>query len=151
MAGIEIHGDLDSPFLTVTLRDILPCLQAPAAMQWRVWRLEAWSATEWTLDGLSGQTYEEGVDATPDGYPITREQMQLLAEAPAQLVNLVLLGSTNFATVPSFATKAALYTACEYVLEFFDSSYAIVYSVDEAFITCLRNRLAGVKTIPQVA
>lgn len=147
MTGIEIHG-ADNKFLDVTLNDVLPCLQAPADIQWRLWFLEAWSAEEWTMEGLSCEAYENAVNNTPGGRPIVREQIQQLADAPAQLVNMVLVGSPNFANVPTaFEQKTALYAACDYVIEFFDSSYVIVYSVDQAFIACLRSSLSGVKTI----
>ncbi|MBO3272342.1 hypothetical protein [Hymenobacter defluvii] len=150
MAGIEIHG-ADEKFLDVTLNDVLPCLHAPADIQWRLWVLEAWSAEEWTMEGLSCEAYENAVNDTPGGRPITREQMQQLADAPAQLVNMVLLGSRDFSHVPltriDFDQKTALYAACDYVIEIFDSSYVIVYSVDESFIECLCSSLRGVKTI----
>ena len=150
MAGIEIHG-ADEKFLDVTLNDVLPCLHAPADIQWRLWVLEAWSAEEWTMEGLSCEAYENAVNDTPGGWPIAREQMQQLADAPAQLVNMVLLGSRDFSHVPlpliDFDQKTALYAACDYVIEIFDSSYVIVYSVDESFIECLRSSLRGVKTI----
>ena len=146
MAGIEIHGT-DEKFLDVTLNDVLPCLHPPACIQWRLWLLEAWSAKEWSMEGLSCEAYENVVNKAPGGYPITREQIQHLADAPTQLVNMVLLGSADFATVPpeAFEQRANLYTACDYVIDFFDSSYVIVYSWDEAFMTCLRQRLKGVK------
>lgn len=150
MAGIEIHG-ADEKFLDVTLKNVLPCLHAPADIQWRLWVLEAWSAEEWTMEGLSFEAYENAVNDTPGGRPITREQMQQLADAPAQLVDMVLLGSLDFDHVPlplvDFDQKTALYEACDYVIEIFDSSYVIVYSVDESFIACLRSSLSGVKTI----
>ena len=146
MAGIEIHGT-DEKFLDVTLNDVLPCLHAPACIQWRLWLLEAWSAKEWSMEGLSCEAYENVVNEAPWGHPITREQIQHLADAPTQLVNMVLLGSADFATVPpeAFEQRANLYTACDYVIDFFDSSYVIVYSWDEAFMACLRQRLKGVK------
>ena len=149
MTGIEIHGDPDSNFLTVTLNDVLPCLQSPAATQWRLWFLETWSSERWSIEGLSCEAYENVVNHTPGGYPITREQIQQLADTPAQLVNMVLLGSANFATVSpnAFEQRAELYTECDYVIDFFDSSYVIVYSRDQAFMTCLHQRLQGVKTI----
>jgi hypothetical protein len=150
MAGIEIHG-ADEKFLDVTLNDVLPCVHAPADIQWRLWVLEAWSAEEWTMEGLSCEAYENAVNNTPGGRPITREQMQQLADAPAQLVNMVLLGSRDFSHVPlpliDSNQKTALYVACDYVIEIFDSSYVIVYSVDESFIGCLGSSLRGVKTI----
>jgi hypothetical protein len=150
MTGIEIHG-ADNKFLDVTLNDVLPCLQAPADIQWRLWVLEAWSAEEWLMEGLSCEAYENAVNDTPGGRPIAREQIQQLADAPAQLVNMVLVGSPNFANVPTVPTpleqKIALYASCDYVIEFFDSSYVIIYSVDQAFIACLRSSLAGVRTI----
>ena len=148
MTGIEIHG-VDKAFLDVTLNDVLSCLHPPIDTKWRLWCLEAWSSEEWTMEGLSCEAYENAVNDTPGGRPIAREQIQQLADAPAQLVNMVLLGSSAFANVrpTAFKQKTELYAGCDYVIEFFDSSYVIVYSVDEAFIACLRSSLAGVKTI----
>jgi hypothetical protein len=152
MTGIEIHGT-DTAFLDVTLNDVLPCLHAPADMQWRLWLLEAWSSKEWHLEGLSCEAYENAVNETLGGRPITREQIQQLADTPTQLINMVLLGSTDFATVSpeAFEQRANLYTACDYVIDFFDSSYVIVYSQDEAFIACLRQRLKGVRDDSAIA
>jgi hypothetical protein len=146
MIGIEIHG-ADPTFLDVTLNDVLPCLHAPADTQWRLWLLEAWSSEEWHMEGLSCEAYENAVNDAPNGFPLTWVQIQQLADATAQLVNMVLLGSADFATVPpeAFNQRANLYKACDYVIDFFDSSYVIVYSRDEAFMTCLRQRLKGVK------
>ena len=144
--GVEIHG-ANPAFLDVTLNDVLPCLHAPADTQWRLWLLEAWSSEEWSMEGLSCEAYENTVNKAPGGHSITWEQIQHLADATTQLVNMVLIGSADFTTVSpkAFEQRANLYRACDYVIDFFDSSYVIVYSRDEAFMTCLRQRLKGVK------
>ena len=149
MSGIEIHGDLNSRFLTVTLADVLPCLHPPQGVQWRLWNLEAWSSQDWAIEGLASEAYEQAVLESPSGLPTTLLLIQQLAQAPAQLVNLLLLGSLDVANLPNHrhSEKVHLYAACEYVIEVFDSSYLIVHSKDEAFLACLRNRLDGVKTI----
>jgi hypothetical protein len=148
MSGIEIHGDLNSKFLTVTLADVLPCLHPPQGVQWHLWNLEAWSSQDWAIEGLASEAYEQAVLDSPSGLPTTLLLIQQLAQAPAQIVNL-LLGSLDIVNLRDYShgEKAQLYAACEYVIEVFDSSYLIVHSKDEAFLTCLRNRLDGVKTV----
>lgn len=145
--GIEIHGNPTSCFLDVTLKDILSCLHAPAATNWCLLSLEAWSSQEWTIDGLASEAYERAVDTSLNGLPVSRQQMQQLAQVPAQLVNLILLGSAEVATLHSYDTKAAMYASCDYVIEVFDSAYLIVYSTDKAFLACLHSSLEGVRVI----
>ena len=134
MNGIEIHGDLNSKFLTVTLADVLPCLHPPKGVQWRLWNLEAWSSQTWAIEGLASEAYEQAVFDSPSGLPTTLPLIQQLAQAPAQLVNLLLLGSQDVANLPDYrhGEKTQLYAACDYVIEVFDSAYLIVHSKDEA-------------------
>lgn len=81
MTGIEIHGDENSPFLDINLKDILPCLQAPDTMHWHLLYLNIWGLTGMEEYGDHGET----VCHAPEGVPTTLQQVQQLAAVPAQI------------------------------------------------------------------
>lgn len=145
MEGIEIHGDVTSRFLDVNLKDVLPCLKAAEAVQWHLLYLEAWGCTgiQEYDDPVQGVSFKEPAD----GASISREHLQQLADAPAQIVNLLLLGSADVANLHRYEDDQEMYAACEYVVEVVDSSYLLIHSHDQAFLTCLRNTLEGVRPV----
>ncbi|WP_165821988.1 hypothetical protein [Hymenobacter edaphi] len=142
--GVEIHGDVNSPFLTVNLKDVLPCLIVPEPVQWHLLYLNVWGETGIADYGDHGET----VNTSPEGLSISMQGVRQLADAPAQIVDLILLGSADVTSLHRYRTgRGQMYKACEYVIEVVDSSYLIVHSHDEAFITCLCNSLEGVKPV----
>ena len=147
MTGIEIHGDVNSRFLTVSLGDVLPCLQAPFTMKWCLLWLEGWSSEEWMMNELPNNDFEEAVNKSSNGTAITIEQVQRLADVPGQIINMILLGSEDVSNLRRYDNDEQMHATCDYVIEVFDSSYLIVHSKDGAFITCLQNTLEGVQTI----
>ena len=147
MNGIEIHGDVNSKFLTVSLKDVLPCLQAPSTMQWCLLWLNGWYSEEWMMNGMPNNDFEEAVNNSSNGISITMQQVQLLADISGQVINALLLGSNEAANLKRYDNDEQMYEACDYVIEVFDSSYLIVHSKDKPFITCLQNSLEGVRAI----
>ncbi|UOQ69506.1 hypothetical protein [Hymenobacter volaticus] len=126
----------------------MPCLQAPETTQWCLLYFEAWSSQTWAVEGLSDLSeYDNEVNQSPNGIIVTLHQVHQLAQAPTQIINLVLAGSAQAATLHRYEQPEQLYACCDYVLEVVDSSYLLVHSSDQRFIECLRTRLEGVKTV----
>ena len=136
MRGIEIHGDPNSAFLGVSLRDILDCFDnVPASVKWCLFSLEAWIDTE--QDTAHLVDLEASVDGAPHGVLVDLESLQAIATQAFQVINLIVVGSSEASRLHIDTGYRNVRHTYDYYIELLDSSFFIIYSHNHRFLECL--------------
>lgn len=144
MPGIEIHGDINDDFLSVSLKDVLACFtDVTKSVNWRLYFVEAWGSSN--LPSIID--IERSVDASPNGIMVNFSQVQDIAESGFQIINLILIGSSDIDSLYIDNNYREMRDNYQYYIELFDSSFFIIYSHDRIFLDCLINNLGGIKKV----
>jgi len=146
MIGIEIHGDPADKFLSISLRDILMCLGGiNKAANWRLYALETLTISESpTITEL-----ENAVSVSENGISVDAHDIESVSNEAFQVLDIILMGGNGTPHLHFDENYKKTRTNYEYYIELFDSSYFIIYSIDELFIDCLKSRFSGIQAIEE--
>lgn len=148
MAGIIEIKDRDAQGgLTVELTHILNLL-APEGrpLSWAILDLEATGDLGGGKDMLD---LEQEIEQSPTGLLMSWDELVSLARAFFQVINTVIVGCKDAASVPKLHPEENLYASSEIVLEAIDSSLWRVYARDDKVLRRLQKAFRDVELLKQ--
>jgi hypothetical protein len=141
MTAIKI-ADLHHHYLTVEVRDVLPCVRDGESYHWTILFFEG--VGDVTILGTDVLEIEHIARESPDGWPVTWPQLIQLSEHLEQCIDLMLVGCLEPMEKLGSKSDEYLYETCDIVFELVDSSYWIVHSHSNDLIECLKGRFENV-------
>ncbi|WP_342330265.1 hypothetical protein [Pedobacter sp. FW305-3-2-15-E-R2A2] len=141
--SIKINGD-DSSILSVSLTDILNCLEDGEKIEWGMLWLEAVGE----LDGeRSIVDLEQEINKSEKATMMTWKELIELSSQIIQGINLLIIGDRLRVKIKKYLTDKEMYSGCDYTIELIDSSYWIIHSKNETFLENVFKELKGVEYI----
>jgi hypothetical protein len=142
LKAVKIDGD-ESLILSVTLRDILTCVQNGQDNKWSILYLEATGdlGTKSILD------FEEEIKSSKNGVELKWIELLEIAGAFHQIIEILLIGDKDASLLRRYKDDKEMYATCSYTLELVDSSYWIVHSNNDDFLERVKSTLSGAEYI----
>lgn len=144
MARIQISGNVDEDILSITLRQILECIEKEKANTFK-WKI-LW------FEGVAniGETifqFEEKINKSQNGILYNFQELLNLSDNLSQLIEILIIGSREENKLIKYAEEIDMYNSCEYVIELIDGSYWEFSSYETESISKIKFSLKGVKDI----
>ncbi len=140
--SILVEGD-QNIVLSISLLDVLKQLGDTDTCSWKLLWLEA---TGRLIEG-DILDLEQKVNSSENGYIISFSELMKLAESIDQIIELVLIGSSDINTLRRYESDEEMRSTCDYCIELVDSSYWEINSADNKFITLLTNNIPGFREL----
>jgi len=140
MKSIKIDGS-DNEILSVTLNDVLYCLEEGEKKKWGLLWLDAV-----VVSGEKGSLIEKDseINKSKTAWIISWKELIKLSSQIYQSINLLIIGDNYISNIKKYSTDENMYENCGYTIELIDSSYWIIHSDDENFIKICFEKLDGV-------
>lgn len=144
-SGIMVKGSTPG-LLSVSLKDILSCVEEPKDITWVILWFTATGKLklELTADAESMIDFENKINQSENGLEVNWRSLESIANQVDQVIEFLLIGSDDSASLIRYKDDDTMHSTCEYSLELVDSSYWILYSKNLKFLTNVRNNLSGV-------
>jgi hypothetical protein len=120
--------------LSITLNDILDCLNPKRDSYWKVLSLE--------VNGYDGSMnildFEVVVNLSENGYSITLDQLRDLADSAHQIIEIMIIGDSNKTKLKRYETDVEIQSNCRYSIMLIDSSFWEINTSDNDFFEKLK-------------
>ncbi len=137
--SIKIDGD-NSSILSVSIIDILNCIDDQEGLNWGLFWLEA----SGELPGdMSMVDFEKEINHSQEGKVITWEELKDLGERFYQIIDLLLIGDEQSFNIKRYESDDQMYGSCDYTIELIDSSYWIIHSTKMNSLRRMQELLEG--------
>ncbi|WP_057937324.1 hypothetical protein [Algoriphagus resistens] len=123
MEKIEIHGN-DDMVLSVSLFDILNCIENGQNLYWKILWLEA-------IGDLGDKTmlkFEREVNNSINGYEISWKKLINLSLKFSQVIEILIIADKDELKVKRYLNDDVMHKECTFTIELIDSSYWVVHS-----------------------
>lgn len=144
MKGLKIDNSDGNLFLTGLLK-VMKCLDDGDEFYWSILYFEGvgdLSEFGWNVLELDAAARESSV-----GVEVEWETLAAMAEKLREILDIILIGCRQREQIRRFDDDLEMNRSCEYVIELFDSSYALVRSYDDHFLECLARTFEQVEYI----
>lgn len=142
MKCIKINGD-DEDVLSVRLEDILNCFQnRRSEVFWGI--LWVYLTIKQGVD-CNVLEFEEGINKSEHGKLFTLDKILSLSGKIDQAIEFLLIGDGKVENIKKYKSDELMRENCEYIIELVDSSFWLVYTMDDDFIQNIFQELPGVK------
>lgn len=142
MRKIIIHGD-DSPILSVRLEDILNCFETKGHEVF--WGLLWVCLTIKQGVDCNVLEFEEGINKSEHGKLFTLDKILSLSGKIDQAIEFLLIGDGKVENIKKYKSDELMRENCKYIIELVDSSFWLVYTMDDDFIQNIFQELPGVR------
>lgn len=139
---IEMHGD-NSSVLSITLKNILDCIEHGEQYSWMLLWLEA----SGDLGEESIVDFEKKVNHSDIGYSISWSSLMELSNSFFQVIELLLIGDQDASRLKRYSNDEEMHFHCAFSIELVDSSYWIVHSDNIVSIDRMIKNLPGAKLL----
>lgn len=138
--ALMINGDRGE-VLSVSLLDILNCIEMGSKYKWSILWLEAVGKP---MDN-SVLKHEQEIKNSNSGLRCGWDELSQLSIRFDQINEILLIGDENETKLKRYKDDNELYNSCCFIIELIDSSYWIVRSRDENFLNKIKKTLTGVE------
>lgn len=137
-----ITGKSDETFLSITLKDILKCVENPTNYYWKLLWIEGVGEIEGSM-----LKFEEKINGSVEGILFNYIELLKLSDSISQLIEIVVIGGRDYNKLTRYNTDVEMYNNCEYVIELVDSSFWEFISSDSQSLDNIKQNNVGVSEI----
>lgn len=136
---IRIAGKSDETVLSITLKDILKCIDNPSSYQWKLLWIEGIGRYEESM-----LEFETKINESTSGIFFTYYELIKLSDAMDQIINLTLIAALESEKLIRYETDDMMYKKCKYVIELIDSCFWEFTSSEMKAVESMRQKIDGV-------
>ncbi len=137
-----IAGKSNETILSITLKDILKCVENPTNYCWKLLWIEGVGEIEGSM-----LKFEEKINSSADGVLFDYAELLKLSDSIKQLLEIVVIGDRDLKKLIRYENDVEMYDNCEYVIELVDSSFWEFTSSDSASLDNIKQNNVGVSEI----
>jgi len=134
--GLRI-SDKKNNIVSVELSDILKEITRGNSFYWSILYLYGTGCLD---DGQPMPAFEEKIKRAKNGFVLTWEELNNLAEKFWDLVDITIIGSKDKSLVKRFDNDEEMHEKCDIVIEMIDSGYWEIFAKDLDLIFRLKNK-----------
>lgn len=139
--GIRIL-DKKNRIVCVELTDILKEIPNGESFHWSILHFYATGQLE---EWKSILVFTKEINESEKGLYITWNELSLLANRSLEIIDILIMGSTDENLLRRYEKDQEMYETCDIVIEMVDSGYWEVFSKDEQLITRLASKFKEIK------
>jgi hypothetical protein len=137
-----ITGKSNETILSITLKDILKCVENPTKYYWKLLWIEGVGEIEGSM-----LKFEEKINSSVEGVLFNYAELLKLSDSISQLIEIVVIGDKDLNKLIRYENDVEMYNNCEYVIELVDSSFWEFTSSDSHSLDNIKQNNAGVSEI----
>jgi hypothetical protein len=142
---IMIAGSSDETILSITLKDVLYCIDNPSSYKWNLLWIEGIGTYE---DSILG--FEAKINESNNGIQFEFDELIKLSDSMDQIIELTLIADLESEKLIRYDTDDSMYKNCKYVIELIDSCFWEFTSSDSNSLEFIRQKFDGVSDVENI-
>ncbi|MEN2403170.1 hypothetical protein GKZ90_0025545 [Flavobacterium sp. MC2016-06] len=142
---IIIAGKSDETVLSITLKDILYCIDNPSSYKWNLLWIEGIGTYEDSI-----LDFEAKINELNNGIQFEFDELIKLSDSMHQILELTLIADLKVEKLIRYETDTQMYKNCKYVIELIDSCFWEFTSSDINTIEIIKQKFDGVFDVENV-
>lgn len=139
---IRIAGKSDETVLSITLKEILKCIDNPSSYEWKLLWIEGIGSYEESM-----LEFETKINESTSGIFFTYDELIKLSDAMDQIIDLTLIAALESEKLIRYDTDDMMYKNCKYIIELIDSCFWEFTSSDFNALEIIKQKFDGVSDI----
>lgn len=136
---IRISGKADETVLSITLKEILKCIDNPSSYLWKLLWIEGIGSYEESM-----LEFETKINESPNGILFSYNELIKLSDAMDQIIDLTLIADLESEKLIRYDSDDIMYKNCKYVIELIDSCFWEFTSSEMKAVESMRQKIDGV-------